>query len=94
MYSKLLPLNDSMNYFIEISPQGDYYPENSVSSGSAALMHWLRQNISSMDHAQDSWDHFYKLALEVPAGNWGMMLVPYLSGVHAPYWDVDARGKC
>ncbi|MCK5568122.1 MAG: hypothetical protein KAJ15_00285 [Spirochaetes bacterium] len=92
MYSKLLPLNDSMNYFIEISPQGDYYPENSVSSGSAALMHWLRQNISSMDHAQNSWDHFYKLALEVPAGNWGMMLVPYLSGVHAPYWDVDARG--
>jgi xylulokinase len=92
MYSKSLPLNDNMNYFIEISPQGDYYPENSVSSGGAALMRWLRQNVPSIDHAKDSWHDFYKLALEVPAGNWGMMLVPYLSGVHAPYWDVAARG--
>jgi xylulokinase len=92
MYSKSLPLNERMNYFIEISPQGDYYPENSVSSGGAALMNWLRQHCSSMADAQCSWDVFYNLALKVPAGNWGLMLVPYLSGVHAPYWDVDARG--
>lgn len=94
MYCEELPLDPDGNYFIEISPTGTYLPENSVPSGGSALMNWLRNSVFSQsgETGYDDWDHFYSLAESVPPGSWGMMLVPYLSGSNAPYWDIDARG--
>lgn len=89
-----LMLHPEANYFIEISPMGTYYPENSIYSGGSALMNWLKKLLShdvSAEAAPD-WNVFYDSARDVAPGNWGLMLIPYFSGATAPYWDLDARG--
>lgn len=89
-----LPLDPDANYFIEISPMGTYFPENSIYSGGSSLMNWLREISSAGGDAQSEcdWEAFYDLAKKAPPGNWGLFLIPYFSGATAPYWDLEARG--
>jgi sugar (pentulose or hexulose) kinase len=82
------PTGSAANYFIEISPTGDYLPENSVPSGGSSLMNWLRDLFG----AETDWGSFYQMAENAPPGNSGLMLIPYFSGTNAPYWDLNARG--
>jgi len=92
--SQTLPLDPEANYFIEISPMGTYFPENSIYSGGSALMNWLKTALGGEEERGEDWDweDFYSLAGQAPPGNIGLMMIPYLSGATAPYWDVDARG--
>ena len=89
-----LPLDPDANYFIEISPMGTYFPENSIYSGGSSLMNWLKETFSLQedDQGDHDWEAFYNLAAGAPPGNWGLTLIPYFSGATAPYWDLDARG--
>jgi xylulokinase len=89
-----LPLDPDANYFIEISPMGTYFPENSIYSGGSSLMNWLYKTFSHGGETErnEDWEAFYNMAADVPPGNWGLMLIPYFSGATAPYWDLDARG--
>jgi xylulokinase len=89
-----LPLDPDANYFIEISPMGTYFPENSIYSGGSSLMNWLNTTFSAGEETgrADNWEAFYNMADDAPPGNWGLMLIPYFSGATAPYWDLDARG--
>ena len=89
-----LALDPNANYFIEISPMGTYFPENSIYSGGSSLMNWLQSTFSVGNEVQSEhdWDVFYNMAANAPPGNWGLMLIPYFSGATAPYWDLDARG--
>lgn len=97
-YVKKLKLDPNLNYFIEISPTGDYLLEDSIWSGGSALMNWLKSNFAR-DEAQqakkrgeDIWERLYNMAAEVPPGSKGVMLIPYFSGAASPYWDLRARG--
>lgn len=96
--SKKLPSRKEINYFIEISPTGDYFPEVSVHSGGSALMRWFKDNFASREieiarkEKRDLWEVIYNEASQIPAGNLGLMMVPYLGGAGAPYWDLNARG--
>jgi xylulokinase len=92
--TKELPLDPEANYFIEISPMGTYFPENSIYSGGSSLMNWLNEAFSSGERPMEEldWEAFYGMAKEAPPGNWGLMLIPYFSGATAPYWDLEARG--
>ncbi|MGQ9632196.1 MAG: xylulokinase [bacterium] len=83
-----LKLDPNLNYFIEISPTGDYLLEDSIWSGGSALMNWYKDNFAG----EDVWDSIYDLATQVPPGNKGLMLIPYYSGAASPYWDLRARG--
>jgi len=69
-----LPLDPDGNYFIEISPMGTYFPENSIYSGGSALMNWLRQAFSQERElsVREDWNAFYNMAIDVPPGNWGL----------------------
>jgi len=89
-----LPLDPDANYFIEISPMGTYFPENSIYSGGSSLMNWLNAAFSHGEETESAgnWEAFYNLADAAPPGNWGLMLIPYFSGATAPYWDLEARG--
>jgi sugar (pentulose or hexulose) kinase len=89
-----LPLDPDANYFIEISPMGTYFPENSIYSGGSSLMNWLNAIFSNGEEngRAGNWEAFYNMADDAPPGNWGLMLIPYFSGATAPYWDLDARG--
>ena len=89
-----LPLDPDANYFIEISPMGTYFPENSIYSGGSSLMNWLKETFTLKEDDQNDhdWEAFYNLAAGAPPGNWGLTLIPYFSGATAPYWDLDARG--
>ena len=92
--SQSLPLDPDANYFIEISPMGTYFPENSIYSGGSSLMNWLRETFTLGQDGQgeDDWEEFYNMANAAPPGNLGLILVPYFSGATAPYWDLAARG--
>jgi len=95
--AKELPLDPAMNYFIDYSPAGYYVAENGITSGTAALTEWFRDHFaqqelsvaSSEDHI---WESIYQLAGQVPPGNRGLILVPFLRGANGPYWNPNARG--
>lgn len=92
-----LKLDPHLRYFIEISPTGDYLLEDSIWSGGSALMTWFKNNFAGQlhleaDNSEDVWQRIYDLVTQVPAGNKGLMLIPYFSGAASPYWDLRARG--
>ena len=69
-----------------INNETTYALEGSVFIG-GALVQWLRDNLSIVDHASE----IEALAASV-ADNGGVTLVPAFAGLGAPYWDPQARG--
>lgn len=58
------------------------------------LVDWFVAQVCGVDPASDP-EIYRRLeaeAAEIPIGAEGLLLVPYWSGVMAPYWNVDARG--
>jgi xylulokinase len=98
LVSRGLPERKEVNYFIEISPSGDYIVENYIPSGGSALMNWYKNNFGYYEVEQAAkqkkgvWDVIYSQAGESPVGNRGMMVIPYFQGANGPYWDLNARG--
>jgi xylulokinase len=95
--SERLPVDEAMSFFVDFSPAGYYVAENGITSGTAALTEWFRDGFGQPEAAQaededELWDMLYDLASEAPAGNLGLMLVPYLRGANGPSWDPRARG--
>ena len=96
--SRGLPERKNINYFIELSPSGDYIVENYIASGGSALMNWYKNNFGrfEIDQAEKQgknvWEVIYGQANESPAGNRGVMVLPYFQGANGPYWDLNARG--
>lgn len=93
-----LPIDPNCNYFIEVSPLGDYLPESAIYSGASALMNWYKNNFGSIEVAEsvkrdcNVWEQIYDKAKEVETGSLGLMLIPYFSGAAGPFWDLRARG--
>ena len=85
------------DYFIEISPTGEYIVENDVPAGGSFVMNWFRTHFGARDLAVaeregvDPWDVIYGHLKSTPPGNDGYMIVPYLQGTYGPYWDQNAR---
>ena len=96
--SQGVPERKKVSYFIEISPTGDYIVENYIPSGGSALMNWYKDNFGywevdqAAQHRRNVYDIIYNQAGESPAGNRGVMLVPYFQGANGPFWDLNARG--
>jgi len=82
------------NYFVEISPSGDYIMENSIYSGVSALAKWFNDSFEgSPNNIKDNkWDYIQQMAAGTPVGNLGLIMIPFLGGAGAPYWNMDARG--
>ena len=93
-----LPKREKVNYFIELSPSGDYIVENYIPSGGSALMNWYKNNFGhfetdlSQKDVRNVWEIIYNQAGGSPVGNRGMMIIPYFQGANGPYWDLNARG--
>jgi xylulokinase len=98
LVSRGVPERKEINYFIEISPSGDYIVENYVPSGGSALMNWYKSNFGYYEvheaekRDKNIWEVIYSQAADSPVGNRGMMVIPYFQGANAPYWDLAARG--
>jgi glycerol kinase len=73
---------------IACGPRGEaaYALEGSVFVAGAAIQ-WLRDGLEILKHAADS----DAIAVEVPDSG-GVVFVPALVGLGAPYWRPDARG--
>jgi len=82
------------NYFVEISPSGDYIMENSIYSGVSALAKWFNDSFEgSPNNIKDNkWDTIQQMTAGAPVGNLGLIMIPFLGGAGAPYWNMDARG--
>jgi xylulokinase len=95
---KGVPERKNVDYFIEMSPSGEYIVENYIASGGSALMNWYRKNFGQADvelaekEKRNAWEVIYGLAGQSPVGNRGMMVVPYFQGANGPLWDLHARG--
>lgn len=96
--AKGVPERKKPDYFIELSPSGDYIVENYIPSGGSALMNWYKNNFGYWETVQaektgtNVYEVIYNQAAESPTANRGMMLIPYFQGANGPYWDLDARG--
>jgi len=95
--SKSLPMCEELSYFVDFSPTGNYVAENGITSGTAALTEWFRDGFGypekdSSSDENEIWDRLYGLVEAAPAGNMGLMLIPYLRGANGPLWDPRARG--
>jgi sugar (pentulose or hexulose) kinase len=95
--SEGLPIDEEMSFFVDFNPAGYYIAENGVTSGTAALTEWFRDGFGQPEVGEASdedelWDSLYDLATEAPAGNLGLLLVPYFRGANGPLWDPRARG--
>lgn len=71
----------------QIGDEVVYALEGSVFIG-GAIIQWLRDGLEFFDDAAESEDH----ANEVK-DNGGVVFVPALTGLGAPYWDSSARGS-
>ncbi len=82
------------NYFVEISPSGDYIMENSIYSGVSALVKWYNDNFEQFPNStkNSKWDTIQQITAGTPVGNLGLIMIPFLGGAGAPYWNMDARG--
>ncbi len=95
---KGVPERKRPDYFIELSPSGEYIVENYIPSGGSALMNWYKNNFGHWETTEaeksgrNVYEVIYNQAAECPTGNRGMMLIPYFQGANGPYWDLDARG--
>lgn len=58
------------------------------------LTDWTVQSLFGADPAAEPgvYDRLEALAAKAPVGSGGLLLLPYWSGVMAPFWDTDARG--
>ncbi len=96
--AKGVPERKNVDYFIELMPSGEYVVENYIPSGGSALMNWYKNNFGAYEEAAarekgvNVYEFMYNQAGECPAGNRGMMVVPYFQGANGPYWDLNARG--
>ena len=82
------------NYFVEISPSGDYIMENSIYSGVSALVKWFKDNFDrfSDNIKSNKWDYIQQMTAGTPLGNLGLIMIPFFGGAGAPFWNMDARG--
>lgn len=92
-----IPIDEAMGFFVDYSPAGYYVAENGVTSGTAALSEWFRDNFGQPEAATATddaqvWEKTFQLAAEAPPGNDGLMLVPFLRGANGPRWNSRARG--
>ena len=89
-----IPALQYPNYFVEISPSGEYIMENSIYSGVSALIKWFTDNFDQYPNEtkNSKWDYVQKLVAGTPVGNLGLILIPFFGGAGAPYWNMDARG--
>ena len=61
--SEELPLDRQMSYFVDYSSAGYYVAENGVTSGTAALTEWFRDNFGQPERAKENTER-------VDAGDW------------------------
>jgi xylulokinase len=93
-----LPDLKKPDFFVEISPSGDYIMENYIPSGGSALMNWYRNNFGQAEtdrakaEKRSVWEILYGQAGDAPAGNRGVMVLPFFQGANGPFWDLNARG--
>ena len=71
----------------QIGNQVTYALEGSVFMG-GAIIQWLRDGLELFDHAAASEEHATSVE-----DNGGIVFVPALTGLGAPYWDSSARGS-
>ena len=71
----------------QTSAQAQYAMEGSVFVG-GAVVQWLRDGLKAIPGSA----HVQALAESVPDAG-GVMMVPAFTGLGAPYWNAEARGK-
>lgn len=71
----------------QIGNEVTYALEGSVFMG-GAIIQWLRDGLELFDHASKSEEHANSVT-----DNGGIVFVPALTGLGAPYWDSSARGS-
>lgn len=69
-----------------------------ASNNGGIVLRWFRDRFGQLEIEQarqqnrDAYDLLIQLAETVPVGAEGLMMLPFLSGERAPYWNADARG--
>jgi len=68
--------------------KNDDYIAGGATNNGAIVLDWLRDQLL---HRENDMDTLMKEAALLPPGADGLLLLPYLLGERAPYWNADAR---
>jgi gluconokinase len=76
----------------------NYWVVGGPSNSGGIVLRWFRDRFGQAEieqakqQSKDSYDLLIQLAAEIPAGAQGLVMLPFLSGERAPYWNANARG--
>jgi len=80
---------DARRYYVELNPALLHAPEGVILGGTRTI-DWFLQTFNV--RAESALESLTEGAEKLPAGNYGLMLVPYWNGAANPLWDAGARG--
>jgi gluconokinase len=92
------PLTDSQGSTFCYALTEKHWVVGGPSNNGGIVLRWFRDCFGQAEVEQarqqnkDPYDLLIQLAETVPAGANGLLLLPFLSGERAPYWNADARG--
>lgn len=84
-YSGTVTTSDAFRTLV--SPTGSGFMLETVLRSGMQLVDWILRTTGAASAAE-----LEKLAVDVPAGSDGLLIMPYWAGVMSPYWDGAARG--
>lgn len=76
----------------------DHWVVGGAISSGGIVLRWFRDNFAGEEQAvarllgEDPYDLITRYAARVEPGAGGLILLPFLSGERAPYWNANARG--
>lgn len=79
------PLMRTFCYHLE----GERYIAGGANNNGAVVLQWLKEDILRTDTSMDA---LLSEAAQLPPGCNGLLLLPYLMGERAPYWNSRAQG--
>lgn len=65
------------------------YIVGGASSNGAVVLQWLKEK---MLETNESYQHFFEMGQNIPAGADGLLFLPYIFGERAPIWNSSAKG--
>ncbi|SFF26025.1 gluconate kinase, FGGY family [Paenibacillus algorifonticola] len=92
------PITDALGRTFCYALNEQHWVIGGATSNGGIVLSWLREKLASAEweeavrHGADIYELMIKSAASIAPGADGLLLLPFLSGERAPYWNASARG--
>ena len=89
--NKPLPNSEAMS-FSYILDKSTYICGGPINNGGVAMQWWVK-NVAGPNATEKDYEHLFSQIANIPAGSYGLIFLPYLTGERAPIWDSESCGN-